>query len=202
MDAAVGLVQSYLRLNGYFTETEYPVLRLEPRNPVTVTDVDLLAVRFSGASRWSSDGRGRGIGVPPDPILDVTTEAMDMIIAEVKEGKPRLHPSIQTPEVVEAVLRRFGCCADDLAASARAVVHGRKAETQLAHGMTCRIRMMVFGGSNANPGSPYNFVSLRHVVQFISREMREYADVFLHSQLKDDTLGLLALIAKLGLSIQ
>ncbi|SRR6266496_382997 len=201
MDAAVDLVQSYLRLNGYFTETEYPVLRLESQNTVTLTDVDLLAVRFPGASRWSSEGRDRGIGVPPDPILNVTTEGMDMIIAEVKEGKSRLHPSIRTSEGIEIILRRFGCCADDLTSSARAVVQGRKAETQLAHGMGGRIRIMVFGGTKAEPASPYDFVFLRHIVQFISREMREYADLFLHSQLKDDTLGLLALIAKLGLEV-
>ena len=40
MDTAVGLVQAYLRVNGYFTVAEYPVLDATgPGGPRTITDL-------------------------------------------------------------------------------------------------------------------------------------------------------------------
>ena len=61
MDDAVGLVQVYLRLNGYFTVTEYPVIEaLGSRDYRTATDLDILAVRFAGAGRpYVISGRAR-----------------------------------------------------------------------------------------------------------------------------------------------
>ena len=48
MDTAVGLVQAYLRVNGYFTVAEYPVLDAAGADrPRTVTDLDILAIRLS-----------------------------------------------------------------------------------------------------------------------------------------------------------
>ena len=59
MDTAVGLVQSYLYMNGYFTVTEYPVLELMASGEYrTVTDVDILALRIPGAGRYL-DGERR-----------------------------------------------------------------------------------------------------------------------------------------------
>ena len=47
MDTAVALVQAYLRVNGYFTVAEYPVLDATgPGGPRTITDLDILAVRL------------------------------------------------------------------------------------------------------------------------------------------------------------
>ena len=47
MDNAVALVQAYLRLNGYFTVTEYPVIATRRDGTYrTATDLDVLAFRF------------------------------------------------------------------------------------------------------------------------------------------------------------
>ncbi len=49
MTTAVGLVESYLRLNGYFTVTEYQVqhpVAGQPGMYETATDLDILAVRL------------------------------------------------------------------------------------------------------------------------------------------------------------
>ena len=57
MDAAIALVQTYLYANGFFTVTEYPVLEhMASSSPRTITDVDVLAVRFPGAGSISVDG--------------------------------------------------------------------------------------------------------------------------------------------------
>ena len=54
MDNAVALVQAYLRLNGYFTVSECPVVEpLRPGNVRTMTDLDILGFRFPArASSW------------------------------------------------------------------------------------------------------------------------------------------------------
>ena len=47
MDNAVALVQAYLRLNGYFTVSEYPVVATRSGGEYrTATDLDVLAFRF------------------------------------------------------------------------------------------------------------------------------------------------------------
>src|SRR5262245_18598254 len=52
MDPAVGMVESYLRVNGYFTVTEYPIVEASKYGEYrTATDLDVLAFRFPGAGR-------------------------------------------------------------------------------------------------------------------------------------------------------
>ena len=52
MDNAVALVQAYLRVNGYFTVSEYPIVEASRRGGYrTATDLDILAFRFPGAGR-------------------------------------------------------------------------------------------------------------------------------------------------------
>ena len=52
MDTAVALVQSYLRVNGYFTAADYPVLEaVGSGRHQMATDLDVLTVRFPGAGR-------------------------------------------------------------------------------------------------------------------------------------------------------
>jgi hypothetical protein len=41
MAGAVGLVQAYLRLNGFFTVTEYPVVVQTSHGGTPLTDVDV-----------------------------------------------------------------------------------------------------------------------------------------------------------------
>lgn len=49
MDNAVALVRAYLQLNGYFTITEYPVLRRLGDGTVrTLTEVDVAAFHLPG----------------------------------------------------------------------------------------------------------------------------------------------------------
>ncbi|NIA02602.1 MAG: hypothetical protein GWO88_00070 [Planctomycetia bacterium] len=47
MDHAVGLVEAYLQINGYFTVAEYPVIESFGKNHYGIaTDLDILAFRF------------------------------------------------------------------------------------------------------------------------------------------------------------
>src|SRR5687768_12044055 len=104
MDNAVALVQAYLRLNGYLTVTEFPVLvEGGPDGVRTLTDLDVLAFRFPGAA-------SRAGSITLDPALGADAAAADMIIGEVKEGRARLNASALDRKVIEAALIRFGCC--------------------------------------------------------------------------------------------
>jgi hypothetical protein len=52
MDNSVALVQAYLRLNGYFTVSELPVIASTKGGGYrTATDLDILALRFPRAGR-------------------------------------------------------------------------------------------------------------------------------------------------------
>lgn len=88
MDSAVGLVQTYLRVNGYFTVVEYPVVELRGGFR-TATDLDILAFRFPGSGRRipgeGGAGRRRHPPFTSDPLLEVPHGEADMLIGEVKE---------------------------------------------------------------------------------------------------------------------
>src|SRR5262245_36798390 len=117
MDHAVALVESYLRVNGYFTVTEYPVIEACRFGGYrTATDLDVLAFRFPGAGclvplgakEAGNDSAQRVFA--PDPRLGGFGNEADMLIGEVKEGRAELNAAARDPAVLRAVLTRFGCC--------------------------------------------------------------------------------------------
>ncbi len=141
MDTAVALVQSYLYMNGYFTVTEYPVLELmEDGEYRTVTDVDVLAVRIPGAGRGGGEVGGTFVGVDPD--LDVDLERIDLIIAEVKEGRADLNASARDPKVLRAALNRFGALGEERVSR---VIADLLENGEADHPDGPRVRLMAFG---------------------------------------------------------
>lgn len=198
MDPAVGLVQAYLRLNGYFTETEYPIVTLEGKNALTLTDVDILAIRFPRAGRWIPSKRQT---VPCDPVLNAAMDRMDMIIGEVKERHSRLNRGVYTLAVVETVLRRFGCC-EDPRATAEAVLRGERRCSHDDAPSYCSIRVMVFSGEEPEESSRrFEAMSLRHAAGFIAQHLSENKEMLLHTSHKDEVLGFMSLLMKLGIKL-
>lgn len=193
-------MQAYLRLNGFFTVTEFPVIHSGKRGTRALTDVDVLGVRFPNAQQWIG-GRGRGgFALESDPILDIEPHCIQMIIGEVKEGKAKLNANAYTAAVIETVIRRFGCCDEEPRDIALHVIERGMAETHLGD-QQCRIRMMVFGGGSYAVASNYECISLRHVVGYLNEFVHRHSDVFLSTQIKDEILDLMALLVKLGVRI-
>jgi hypothetical protein len=199
MANAVDLVRAYLHVNGYFTVTEYPVLeRIRGGEHRMVTDLDLLAFRFSGAGPLTPLSGSRPPVVAalqePDPVLGRGRHESDMIVAEVKEGRAELNRGAQDPRVLEAALIRFGCCEP---AEAPGVVEGllRRGRADTRHGH--RIRLVAFGAT-VPPGSPAGHVaiSLGHVVSFLRDHLRGSWDVVRNAQVSDPALGFLSLLEK------
>lgn len=196
MDSAVHLVQSYLRVNGYFTVAEYPVVDMAP-DYRAATDLDLLAVRFPGAGRvipgeGTAEAR-RHAPFAPDPVLDVAPDRTDMIVAEVKEGRAEFNEAGLRPAVLAAGLTRFGCCAHDRALP---IAEELARSGQAASGTGHRIRLVAFGGVDGRHAGSYRRISLGHVLRYLERWVDEHWVVLQRTQSKDPVLGFLMTLAK------
>ncbi len=198
MDNAVALVQAYLRINGYFTVAEYPILETHGKNAVQMaTDIDILAFRFPGAIRQVVGKRNekwqRGLSIP-DPDLKVPSGAPDMIIGEVKEGRAHLNKSMRNPSIVSAALARFGCCAAKHAeGTVQKLLASGRAKTPEGH----MVRIVVFASGGAEERR-FQVLTLAHITDFLRSYLREHWEVLHHAQFRDPVLSLLMTLEKAG----
>lgn len=203
MNAAVSLVRTYLKLNSYFTATELPVIKKGDDGLFfEVTDIDILALRFPRAGHIVAQGRPGPLDdlqFSPDPLLDIPTDAMDLIIGEVKAGKPRLNPKLRSEDTLYRALVRFGFCPPERLE--RAVEELRdKGETWVRDGdvaVPSRIRLVAFGDGVNHEGDEYTVIPLKQVAAFVTGHLKRYRDVLHPVRLTDPTLGLLHLLEKL-----
>jgi len=203
LNPAVSLVKTYLTLNGYFTTTELPVIKKGDDGLFfEVTDIDILALRFPQASHIVAQGRPGPLDdlhFPPDPELDIPSDAMDLIIGEVKAGRPRLNPRMKSEDTLYRALVRFGFCPPDRLDKA---VEELKAtgETWVRDGgvaIPSRVRIAAFGDGEKHEGDGFTVIPLRRVADFVMDHLKQYRDVLHPVRLTDPTLGLLHLLEKL-----
>jgi len=200
MDNAVALVQAYLRVNGYLTVTEYPVVEaMRSGGFRSVTDLDILAFRFGRAATPGDpvDASGRSLhpGVMEvDPALDLRPDLPDMIIGEVKEGHAVLNRAATDPVVLAAAISRFGCC--DETESGRIVEELlRRGKATIPHGH--RVRLIAFGSLPPETRSRHHEVMLLgHLLEYVTGHIRRHWRVIEASESKDPALSFLKLIAK------
>lgn len=201
MDNAVALVESYLRVNGYFTVTEYPVVELARNGGCrTATDLDILAFRFPGAGRAVPASQAGLQGEPetalfaPDPELGCSAEQADMLIGEVKEGRAELNRGARDPAVLRAVLTRFGCChPSHVPEVVKSLLRDGCAKTHCGH----TVRLVAFGSLPAYAENPRcRVITLGHVEGFLRDYMREHWDVLRHAQFKEPAFGFLLMLEK------
>jgi len=195
VDTAVALVQSYLYMNGYFTVTEYPVLELLADGEVrTVTDVDVLAVRFPGAGRATVGHTTKGSRIECDPELGPSEDHIDLIIGEVKEGRAELNEASRDPDVLHAILHRFGRVDED---TAKDIVRQLLDDGEAYHPVGVRVRLMSFGSRPPKHGAEgYTWLSLGHIGGFMHRALSEHWTAAQAIQSKDPALGFLLLLEK------
>ena len=204
MDAAVALVRTYLHLNGFFTVSELPVIRRNRDGSFhQVTDIDILALRFPRAGHIVSRGRPGAdddLTFAHDPGLDVSPNRMDLIIGEVKQGRPRLNPALREREALTTALVRTGCCPP--AELSRVIENLRRSgEAHLsaeAAGVASRIRLIAFGDGEGNALDPgTRVIPLKQAARFVGDHLRHYRAILHPVHLSDPVLGLLHLIEKL-----
>lgn len=194
MDTAVGLVQSYLYMNGYFTVTEYPIIELLAEGDVrSVTDVDVLAVRFPGAGRVDLRDHATRL-IEPDPNLGVDRDRVDLIIAEVKEGRAELNDSARSPDVLHTALHRFGRMDPD---DERRLVQELIEDGIAEHPVGARVRLMSFGSRPPREaGDGYRWMLLGDVASFIRSVLVDHWSSASAMQSKDPVLSLMLLLEK------
>ena len=203
MNAGVRLVQSYLRLNGYFTVTELPVIRgARGGGYEEVTDLDMLGVRFPHAEYSVPRGRPGPLDdlhIGADPVLVGDHVGVDVIIGEIKEGKARINDAMRKPDALETALRRVGCCTDSRIEEAVQALQ-RSGEYRLPTADGCpdvRVRLVAFGEGKTGGRKGYTVVSLAHAARFVEAHLDRYHDVLNPADLGDTALGILHLLRKL-----
>ncbi|NNC93111.1 MAG: hypothetical protein HKN80_11550 [Acidimicrobiia bacterium] len=203
MDIGVDLVEAYLRLNGYFTITEFEVLReTTPNNFQTVTDVDVIAVRFPGPI-YIADSHGKGESpalLVEDPVLGLEPDTVDVIIGEVKQGEAVFNPGLTDHHTLHTVLQRVAWLYDD---DVRQVA--RDLEKRLVFYQAeppdrkVRTRLVAFGRS---PVNDMHTISLTHVFDTMIGQFEEYGDALRAAQFKNPAAALIRLLVKTGFEIK
>lgn len=199
MDNSVALVQAYLRVNGYFTVAEYPVVEAMREGGYRMaTDLDILAFRFPGSGRLvprsrQASGNDRLLAIPPDEVLAIGRDEADMIIGEVKEGRAELNQAATDRSVLWSALARFGCCPHEhVPPLVDALLRHGEVTTPGGH----RVRMVAFGSIAPSGSHRYAVILLGHVVQFLRDYLRENWDVLHTAEFKDPAFGFLMTLGK------
>ncbi|MDX1567558.1 MAG: hypothetical protein R3223_07145 [Longimicrobiales bacterium] len=202
MNAGVALIRAYLQVNGYFTVSELPVIRRRRHGSYEqLTDIDIVALRFPLARHLVSEGRpgpADDLTFAHDPALDVPEDAMDLIVGEVKEGRPDINPALRSHETLYTALVRSGCCppeeldrvVDELRRDGEARLEATPS------GTSCRIRLVAFGAGEPGSRTGFTVVSLGHVARFLDEHLERYHDILHPADLSDPVLGLLHLLKK------
>lgn len=203
MDIAVNLVESYLRFNGYLTITELDVSHRSPEgNYESITDVDVLAVRFPGdlyAIDVDHEPETRPLLIE-DPRLLLSDQIVDVIVGEVKQGPAKFNPALIRHEVLHHTLGRLDWIYEaelteivkDLQASGQSESPGRS-------GAIIRTRLVAFGAGRGEPS--WNTIPLGHVIGQVVSFLEQFEDVLRPGQISAPAPALLHLLVKCGYTI-
>lgn len=201
MDIAVNLVESYLRLSGYLTLSEFEVQRRSETGFETVTDVDIMALRlpgdvFAGDPHSSEDCR---LLLLQDPVLDLEPDMTDVIIGEVKQGAAEFNPGIRRHAVLHSMLRRVGWLYDEPLEDVVDALQERLLRISPARGGgTIRTRLVAFGRA---PSCDLHTISHTHMVETLLRFFEGTGDAFKPVQFRDPAPAMLALLLKTGFEV-
>ena len=197
MDPAVGLVSAYLELCGYFVLAELPVRQPEGGGFRDVTDVDIVAVRFPHLPAVQiRDSYALLLGSDSD--LQSFASGVDVIVGEVKEGSASINPALRRESVIAFVLHRLNCCPpEQILSRAQSIATTGSAEMEMAPGLPCRLRMVVFAGKGSGSAQAAMTLSLEHCAEFVQGRLRAAEEGLQSAHWKDPTLGLLALLEKI-----
>lgn len=201
MDIAVNLVESYLRLAGYLTLSEFEVQRRTETGFETVTDIDIMAMRLPGAV-FAGDPHGGEdcrLLLIDDPVLELTDDLVDVIIGEVKQGEAEFNPGIRRHEVLHSMLRRIEWLYEEPLAE----VVGTLQEEAVCHtaargGGVVRTRLVAFGRA---PTCDLHTISHTHIVRTVLGFFGGLDDAFRPVQFRDPAPAMLSLLLKAGFEV-
>ena len=194
MDTAVALVKTYLQANGFFTVTEYPILESVGLTTRTVTDIDILALRFPGAGGIGSEAPTGGLRIEPDDALEVSDTQIELIIGEVKEGAAELNKAARDPAVIAAALRRFGALDTEVE---KELVRELLEDGEALHPAGIRVRQMVFATKPPTRRHySYLWMNIGDIAEWLQDRVEEHWEEIKMIQSKDPALSFLLLFEK------
>ena len=202
MDIAVDLVESYLRLNGYLTLSEFEIQkRSKDGTWDTITDVDIVAVRLPGpvyAADAHSDSDARFLLID-DEALDLADDCVDVIVGEVKQGEAVFNPGLTRHAVLHTVLNRFAWLyPDGVEDVVRDLQDNDISLVMSPTGGKVRTRLVAFGRSDV---VDTHTVSLSHIFRVLTDHLETYKDVVRSAQFKSPATALLHLLSKTGFDV-
>ncbi len=195
MDSAVALVRSYLKINGYFVITDYPIVEVFDHNEVrSITDLDILAVRFPGAGRLVPHGNQGAMIGKVDPELGASDEHVEFIIGEVKQGAARLNRGAHDPVVIRTALARFGSCPHEHTTPVvEKLLETGHARTPDGH----HVRMMAFASYiEKQPKHGVHVITLGHMEHFVTTYLRQHWHTLHETQFNDPAMNFLMMLEK------
>lgn len=203
MDIAVSLVESYLRLNGYLTLSEFEIQSRSPDGTFeTVTDIDIMGIRFPG-DVYAGDphgGHDARLLLLSDDALLLEDGQIDVIVGEVKQGLAQFNPGIRRHDVLHQILRRvhwlfemgLDDVVDDLARRNLCIVPARG-------GGTLRVRLVAFGRS---PHNDLHTIAHTHIVNTLLRFFAGEDHAFRPAQFSSPAPAMLNLLLKSGFELK
>jgi len=202
MDIAVNLVESYLRLTGYLTLSEFEVqARRDDGGFDTITDVDIMAIRFPGPV-YAGDPHGGSdshLLLLDDPALLLEEGQIDVIIGEVKQGEAEFNPGIRRHEVLHSILRRVEWLFD---AGIDGIVDDlgprQVCEAPARGGGTIRVRLVAFGRA---PETNLHTITHTHIVETLMGFFSGMEEAFRPVQFRDPAPAMLSLLRKTGFDV-
>lgn len=202
MDIAVNLVETYLRLNGYLTLSEFEIQRRGTDGTYeTVTDVDIVGFRFPGEIHAVDDHDDCRLLQIRDPALELRPDMIDVVLGEVKQGDAQFNPSMTRHEVLHSVLQRlewaYGVPVEGVVDDLQ---NGGLSEVPACAGTgTVRTRLVAFGKSRT---TDLHTVSLSHVFETMVGYFHDLEEVLRPAQFKDPAPALLKLLVKTGFEVK
>ena len=198
MDIAVNLVENYLRLNGYLMLSEFEITRQRADGHFeTVTDVDVMAMRFPG--RAVTDDDGCQLLSIDDPALELADDMVDVIIGEVKQGAAEFNPGIRSHEALHSMLRRVEWLYDVPLADVIAAVQQYSIHVGPGNGRgTIRTRLVAFGRTDS---VDLHTISHSHIVTTLIGFFDRLGEAFRPMQFREPAPALLSLLTKAGFEL-
>jgi hypothetical protein len=202
MDIAVNLVETYLRLNGYLTISEFEVQERRPDGEFrSVTDIDIMAIRFPGEI-YAGDPHevpDTRLLLLEDSELRLEPDQIDVIIGEVKQAEAEFNPGIRNHKVLHQMLQRIEWLfAGDLAAIVDDLASRNLCVTAARGGGEIRVRLVAFGRA---PQSDLNTMTHAHMVAKLLEFFSGTDMAFRPVQFRDPAPAMLNLLLKSGFDV-
>ena len=196
-------VENYLRVNGYLTLSEFEVQRRVKRGHYkTVTDVDIMAVRFPGdvfIGDPHHDGEAELLLIE-DPTLQLEGTMIDVVIGEVKQGQAELNANIKDHAVLHTMLHRIEWLYGVPLTEVIKGLQRKSIHTAPSCGKgDIRTRLVAFGRSDV---LDMNTISLSHIVRTMIGFMVDHEDALKPIQFKEPAPAMLRLLMKAGFSVE